>query len=75
MPPSHHPSLSSRYPRVSSDGSQEADDADTSGVRLLLSSPKSSDTKDKEVWCTPEEILAMLLAGVKVRVLSHVFGR
>eukprot|EP00752_Nemacystus_decipiens_P003644 g3358.t1 len=43
------------------------DDGDTSGVRLLLTSPDAADDKDREVWCTPEEVLAMLLAGVKAK--------
>lgn len=55
-----------RLDRVSAESSHEAEDAETSGVRLLLTSPDASEDKDKEVWCTPEEVLAMLLAGVKV---------
>lgn len=66
-------SISQKTPRrVSSQDSQEGgddhDDGDTSGVRLLLTSPDASDAKDREVWCAPEEILAMLMAGVKVCV-------
>lgn len=68
--PSHH-SLSYFYVdtivRVSAEDSQEPDDAETSGVRVRLTSPDASDDKDKEVWCTAEEVLAMLLVGVKVR--------
>lgn len=72
----HHPRRPpARPPRVSSEDPKDAaaatedqneDDGDTSGVRLLLTSPDASDAKDREVWCTPEEVLAMLLEGVKV---------
>ncbi len=63
-----------RFSRVAPEDSQEAaaatageeDEGDTSGVRLLLASPDAADAKDRELWCTPEEVLAMLLAGVKV---------
>lgn len=54
--------------RVSAEDSQDAEDVDGSGVKLLLTSPDASDAKDKEVWCSPEEVLAMLLAGVKVTI-------
>ncbi|CAM9953478.1 unnamed protein product, partial [Laminaria digitata] len=54
--------------KVSPENSQEAEeDAETSGVRVLLISPDASDAKDKEVWCTPEEVLGVLLAGVKAK--------
>lgn len=60
----------SKLCRVSSedpeDIGEDHDDGDTSGVRVLLTSPDASDAKDREIWCTPEEVLAMLLAGVKV---------
>eukprot|EP00903_Cladosiphon_okamuranus_P011185 g10554.t1 len=49
------------------DDDDQPDDGDTSGVLLLLTSPEASDAKDREVWCTPEEVLAMLLAGVKAK--------
>lgn len=45
------------------------EDAETSGVRVLLKSPDAVEDKDKEVWVTAEEVLAMLLSGVKVRAL------
>ncbi|CAN0051001.1 unnamed protein product [Pylaiella littoralis] len=54
-------------PEDSKVGGEDHDDGDTSGVRLLLTSPDASDAKDREVWCTPEEVLAMLLAGVKAK--------
>lgn len=52
---------------ASKEATDDQDDGDTSGVRLLLTSPDATETKDREVWVTPEEVLAMLLAGVKVR--------
>ncbi|CAN0215799.1 unnamed protein product [Ectocarpus sp. 6 AP-2014] len=45
----------------------DQDDGDTSGVRVLLTSPDAAESKDREVWVTPEEVLAMLLAGVKAK--------
>ena len=62
-PPAHR--VASEDPKEAAAEDQH-DDGDTSGVRLLLTSPDASETKDREVWCTPEEVLAMLLAGVKV---------
>lgn len=59
--------ICTRLPRrVSAEDSQDPEDAETSGVRVLLASPDALEAKDKEVWCTVEELLAMLLVGVKV---------
>lgn len=52
--------------RVSPEDSQDAEDAETSGVRVLIKSPNAVEAKDKEVWITAEEVVAMLLAGIKV---------
>ncbi|CAM9886314.1 unnamed protein product, partial [Ectocarpus sp. 8 AP-2014] len=56
--------VSSVEPKEATD---DQDDGDTSGVRVLLTSPDAAETKDREVWVTPEEVLAMLLAGVKAK--------
>ncbi|CAN0196082.1 unnamed protein product, partial [Ectocarpus fasciculatus] len=54
-------------PVESKEAADDQDDGDTSGVRVLLTSPDASEAKDREVWVTPEEVLAMLLAGVKAK--------
>ena len=59
-------SSTERFDRIAPENSTEAEDAESSGVKVLLSSPEAKDSKDREVWCSPEEILAMLIAGVKV---------
>ncbi|CAM9918385.1 unnamed protein product [Ascophyllum nodosum] len=53
--------------KIAPENSTEAEDAESSGVKVLLSSPEAKDSKDREVWCSPEEILAMLIAGVKAK--------
>lgn len=56
------------FDRIASENSTDAEDAECSGVKILLTSREAKETKDQEVWCSPEEILAMLIAGVKVKM-------
>ncbi|CAM9600529.1 unnamed protein product, partial [Choristocarpus tenellus] len=46
--------------------SEDPEDEDTAGVRVKVTSPLAAEEKDQSIWLTVEEVLAILLAGVKV---------